>query len=160
MILGILALLACYYAFQAIALAETPEEGSEVEAALVDQSIYEIQNESLPFGSLETAGRRELKTWSMPISAYNSVAWQTDDTPCVGAAGTNICTAFERGENVCAANFVPLGTQLYVDGLGTCTVLDRMNARYYYKVDWFMSYDVAAARRFGVRNRTVSLIEG
>ena len=158
--MGLLALLACYYAFQAIALAESPEGLSETEQELAKQAVLEIQNESLPFGSLKASEKRELTSWNMPISAYNSVAWQTDSTPCIGAAGTNICNAYERGQNVCAANFVPLGTELYVDGLGVCTVLDRMNARYYYKVDWFMSYDIHAARQFGVRTRNVSVISG
>lgn len=63
---------------------------------------------------------------------------QTDDTPCIAADGTNICVELNRGEKICAANFVPIGTRLYIPGFGICTVKDRMNKRYRNRVDLAM----------------------
>ena len=93
----------------------------------------------------------------MPVTAYNSVEWQTDATPCIGAEGTDICEIYKLGENICAANFVPLGTKIEVEGFGICTVRDRMNSRYTYRVDWYMAYDIEAARKLGITNRQISL---
>ena len=64
------------------------------------------------------------------VTAYNvGIEAQTDSTPCIGAANTNLCEALARGESHCAANFVKLGTKLHVDNVGVCTVTDRMNKR-------------------------------
>ncbi len=124
--------------------------------AMIDLQIEAMDNETRPFGELTPAEARPIVPYGkMSISAYNSVPWQTDATPCIGAAGTDICKSFEGGMAICAANFVPLGTTLSVEGLGRCTVLDRMNARYTRRVDWFMGYDVPAAKQFGVRTRAV-----
>ena len=76
------------------------------------------------------------------VTAYNvGDENQTDDTPCIGAANTNICEALDRGEMHCAANFVKLGTKLHVDKIGVCTVTDRMNKRYRNRVDIAMPKD-------------------
>lgn len=70
------------------------------------------------------------------ITAYNvGDPSQTDDTPCIGASNEDLCKLIDEGINVCAANFVELGTELEIGGLGTCYVLDRMNKRYTEEVD-------------------------
>lgn len=121
-------------------------------------AVKKLQNETKPFGALPESERAEPRPFStMTVTAYNSVPGQTDATPCIGAQGSDICEIYARGENVCAANFVPLGTVLTVDGLGECTVRDRMNSRYYYRVDWYMGMDVSAARTFGARQKAVSI---
>lgn len=123
-----------------------------------DAAVKKLQNEAKPFGELPEAEQAEARLFStMTVTAYNSVPWQTDATPCIGAQGTDICEIYESGENVCAANFVPLGTVLVVDGLGECTVRDRMNSRYYYRVDWYMGMDVDAARAIGAGQRAISI---
>lgn len=121
--------------------------------------VAAMLNSTKSFGDLPTAGKRNyiVHEDSVSVTAYNSVAGQTDDTPCIGAQGTDICVAYANGENVCAANFVPLGTKLEVEGLGTCIVRDRMNARYDKRIDWFMGYDVKAARKFGVHTKQVAI---
>ena len=90
------------------------------------------------------------------VTAYNSVPWQTDDSPCVSADGTNIC---ELDYNVCATNAFPLGTKLYVDKLGECVVHDRMNKRYKERVDWYMKMDVERARAFGLQKLLVTKVD-
>jgi len=124
----------------------------------VSLQIQAMQNATEPFGVFPVAANRPpVKQMTVPVTAYNSVPGQTDATPCIGAAGTDICKYLAAGSNTCAANFVPLGTVLKVEGLGTCVVRDRMNARYYYRVDWYMGMDVAAARKFGVQHKSVGI---
>lgn len=136
------------------------DEGEDFRNAqrLVELEVAALQNNFKPYGELpEADGAEPLYTKAITVTAYNSVPGQTDATPCIGAQGTNICTYYLAGEQTCAANFVPLGTELYVEGLGMCTVRDRMNSRYYYRVDWYMHMDVTAARQFGVQTRDVSV---
>ena len=70
------------------------------------------------------------------VTAYNvGDPEQTHSRPCIGASGDNLCNLVKKGVNVCAANLVPLGSKLYVDTVGECTVLDRMNVRFGNRVD-------------------------
>lgn len=93
------------------------------------------------------------------ITAYNSVAGQTDSTPCIAASNEDICEIYEAGLNVCASNDYPFYTALHVEGLGDCIVLDRMNSRYTGKnrVDWYKGMDVKAAKQFGVQTKKVTV---
>lgn len=141
-----------------------PAMAAHVDAAIQDaewkteMAVKDIQNNAMPYGTLPESGRAEPRyLTTMTVTAYNSVPGQTDATPCIGAQGTDICVLYNQGENICAANFVPLGTKLMVDGLGECTVRDRMNARYFYRVDWYMGMDVTGARQFGARQKSVSV---
>jgi hypothetical protein len=97
----------------------------------------------------------ELDSYSY-ITAYNLVEWQTDDTPCIGASGDDLCKLVDQGINICAANFVKLGTYLEIENIGRCIVLDRMNSRYTYanppRIDLAMGSDkIAEAREFGLQ---------
>ena len=85
------------------------------------------------------------------VTAYNvGDPNQCDDTPCIAANNKDICEAVNRGELHCAANFVPLGTLLHIDKVGTCIVSDRMNRRYRNRVDIAMPLtEVKKALRFG-----------
>lgn len=160
---GVLALVLVLFAvsaFPAPAAEAYGQVGNVIDDAKwnTDMAVFKIQNESMPYGDLPESGRAEPRyLTTVTVTAYNSVPGQTDATPCIGAQGTDICEIYNSGENICAANFVPLGTVLVVEGLGECTVRDRMNARYYYRVDWYMGMDVAAARSFGVRQKAISV---
>lgn len=124
----------------------------------INLEIKQMQNQNVPFGSLPEANRRAARPFmKVAVTAYNSVPGQTDATPCIGAQGTDICQLLAEGSNTCAANFVALGTVLEVDGLGTCVVRDRMNARYHYRVDWYMGMDIASAKRFGVQTKQIGI---
>lgn len=89
------------------------------------------------------------------VTAYNSVEWQTDSTPCIAADGTDICLRYQAGECIVAANFAKLGSKIYVDKFGLCTVADRMNSRYKNRVDIFMDKDVERATKFGLQKLLV-----
>ena len=95
------------------------------------------------------------------VTAYNvGDPRQTDDTPCISANGENICRALAEGEMRCAANFVPLGSHLYVDKIGVCLVTDRMNRRYRNRVDIAMKKnEYRKARRFGKQKLHVKILD-
>jgi 3D (Asp-Asp-Asp) domain-containing protein len=95
------------------------------------------------------------------VTAYNvGDPRQTDDTPCIAANGEDICSALAKGEMRCAANFVPLGSHLYVDKIGVCLVTDRMNKRYRNRVDIAMEKnEYHKARRFGRQKLHVKILD-
>ena len=94
------------------------------------------------------------------VTAYNAGdPKQTDDTPCISANGENLCKALEKGQMRCAANFVPLGSHLYVDKIGVCLVTDRTNSRYHNRVDIAMQKnEYRKARQFGRQKLHVKII--
>lgn len=131
---------------------------TEYNDQVVALKVEALQNAFKDAGTLAVAPLKNPdKVMDVTVTAYNSVPGQTDSTPCIGAQNTDICKYLEMGSNTCAANFVPLGTEIYVEGLGTCVVRDRMNARYTYRIDWYMGMDVASARSFGVNTKTVAI---
>ena len=91
------------------------------------------------------------------VTAYNvGDPRQTHSKPCIGASGDNLCKLVEKGVNVCAANFVPLKSKLYVDKVGECVVLDRMNSRFGNRVDLAMEKrQHRQAVKFGVQRLNV-----
>ena len=95
------------------------------------------------------------------VTAYNvGDPRQTDDTPCIAANGEDICSALAKGEMRCAANFVPLGSHLYVDKIGVCLVTDRMNKRYRNRVDIAMEKnEYYKARQFGRQKLHVKILD-
>ncbi len=150
-IIAIMLILLCYATFLGEVHADAPAVSNSVKQATALQ-VKAIQNSLADFGTLPVASYRGPDySMEVAVTAYNSVPWQTDDTPCIGAQGTDICAFLEAGYNTCAANFVPLGTVIEVDGLGLCTVRDRMNARYWYRVDWYMGMDIESAKQFGLK---------
>ena len=100
-------------------------------------------------------------TYTMSVTAYNAGdIYQCDDDPCIAANGENICEALDRGYKRCAANFVPFGTILNVEGYGICMVTDRMNSRYYYRVDIAMKEsEKKAAREWGHKVLKIEILE-
>ena len=148
----------------AISLTLIAPAGAEVVENLKSDDVIAlevdaIRNHTKVHGVLPESEKRQyvVREDHVTVTAYNSVPAQTDDTPCIGAQGTDICKIYEAGENICAANFVALGTKLEVEGLGTCIVRDRMNARYTHRVDWYMGMDIEGARKFGVRTKQVAI---
>ena len=85
---------------------------------------------------------------------------QTDGSPCIGASQENLCTAVAQGEKICAANFVPLNTYLYVENYGICRVADRMNSRFENRIDIALqAHEKDRAVKFGLQNLEVSVLK-
>ena len=95
------------------------------------------------------------------VTAYNvGDPNQTDDTPCIDAKNSNICEALDQGELRCAANFVKLGTKIYIDKVGTCLVTDRTNKRYRNRVDVAMKkHERKKALKFGRKTLLVKILK-
>lgn len=108
---------------------------------------------------IEAPTYKVVKSYVVPITAYNSEPGQTDDSPCRTANGFNLCQNNE--ENVIAANFLKFGTKVRIPeyfGDRIFTVQDRMNARYYYRADvWFKTK--LDARKFGIRVLKIEVVE-
>lgn len=142
----------------------TPAQAVNMETKRIVLSSFPLQLETLaeevveeptPFPVIED--RAPLKTVIVAATAYNSLAGQTDSTPCIPAMPKfDLCKFYEENGfgNSIAANFLPLGTQvkfpdLYGDKI--FVVRDRMNARYGYgRVDIWM-HAKADAKAFGVK---------
>ncbi len=127
---------------------------------LPEQTISASTTENVAETVIQKAQEyKVVKTYRVPITAYNSEVGQTDNTPCHTANGFDLCKNNE--ENVIAANFLKLGTKVRIPeyfGDRVFTVQDRMNARYYYRADvWFKSR--ADAIKFGVRVLNIEVIE-
>lgn len=83
----------------------------------------------------------------MAVSAYNSEPEQCDSTPYITASGT-----YTR-DGVVASNYFPIGTKLrFPEKFGdkVFRVEDRMNSRYFDRIDIWMA-DKPDALAFGVR---------
>jgi 3D (Asp-Asp-Asp) domain-containing protein len=125
-------------------------EAASVEASISSVIFHKSKEASLyEFVDVSRGTTRE-------VTAYNLIDEQTDDTPCIGASGDDMCERLDKGEKICAANFVPLRSKLYIDGLGECLVLDRMNGRFNHRVDIAMKEnEINRAIKFGVQRLKV-----
>lgn len=123
------------------------------------------QNGSMTYRTAEAAPTANLELIDVStgvireVTAYNSVPEQTDASPCIAADGSDVCRRYQAGECIAAANFVPLGSKIYIDKIGLCTVSDRMNSRFQNRVDVFMDKDIARAVKFGRQNLLVKNVD-
>lgn len=94
------------------------------------------------------------------VTAYNSVPWQTDSTPCISADGSNICELKNKGEESCAAA-LPFGTKINIPGFGVCTVRDRLAPRFSNRIDLYFGgqEQIPAAKQWGKRSLLVDVLD-
>lgn len=95
-----------------------------------------------------------VRTMKVLTSAYNSEAGQTDSSPFTTADGTQV------RDGIVAANFLPHGTRIRIPdyfGDKVFEVHDRMNARYTYKIDIWMT-NKPDAFKWGVRNVKIEIL--
>ena len=97
---------------------------------------------------------RVKKSGVVTATAYNSMESQCDSTPWITASGTR-CK-----EGVIAANFLPFGTKVLIEGFPNqvFVVEDRMNRRYKYRIDIWMRY-YKDAIKFGRRKIRYHILE-
>jgi 3D (Asp-Asp-Asp) domain-containing protein len=94
------------------------------------------------------------KSGAVTATAYNSMESQCDSTPWITASGTR-CR-----EGVIAANFLPFGTKILIEGFPNqiFVVEDRMNRRYKYRIDiWMRHYKDAI--KFGRKEIRYHILE-
>lgn len=91
----------------------------------------------------------------VPATAYSSTPDQTDDSPFTTAWNTHV------RDGIVAANFLPFGTKIKIPdiyGDKIFVVEDRMNRRYWHKVDiWFP--DRQSALEFGLKTVKIQILE-
>ncbi len=95
----------------------------------------------------------KVETMYREVTAYNAGdPYQCDNTPCISASGDNICQLLAQGQIIFASNEFPLGTKLYVEGIGEGIVLDRMNSRFKTRIDYAMqAHEKPRAIAFGLQ---------
>jgi 3D (Asp-Asp-Asp) domain-containing protein len=84
---------------------------------------------------------------NITVTSYNSEPGQTDDSPFITAFNTHV------RDGIVATNFLPKGTLVrFPDEFGdkTFVVEDRMNSRYYYRMDIWME-DKQESIDFGIK---------
>lgn len=116
----------------------------------------EADAELTPEEREQATGHRVVKVLNhIPTTAYTSRAQETDSTPFITADGSHV------RDGIVAANFLKFGTKIRIPELygdKIFEVHDRMNARYWYKVDIWMD-DLQDARQHGVRRLTIEVVE-
>ena len=121
--------------------------------------VFEVSSEDLK-EKVQTQTCEVISETVRYVTAYNvNDPDQCFGDPCISANGENICNALDLGYNRCAANFVPLGTILFVENYGECLVTDRMNSRYKNRVDIAMKKDEKEkALDFGIQKINVKIL--
>lgn len=139
--------------FPQIAEAKTAEKVRAEDIIIQPSPITVIEPESSKFTNHlpEIPGPRVRRTTYITATAYSSTVDQCDSTPCIAAKGFNLCK--HNKENVIASNYLPIGAkvrfpELYGDKI--FTVQDRMNARYYKRIDFWMKTR-QKAKNFGLK---------
>lgn len=138
-------------------------------AGLINENVPEIINPTVTDKVEEELVEKEkepvvpenkiIRTSTHVITAYNSEAAQTDDSPCITANGFNVC---EHGvEDTIAANFLKFGTKVQIPELfgdRVFIVRDRMNKKHPNRVDVWM-VNKKDAIKFGVKTAKIVVIK-
>ena len=114
----------------------------------VKSQVVSTEAKQLPVSS------NKVKRRTITVTAYSSTPDQTDDSPFITANGTVV------RDGVVATNFLPFGTrvrfpELYGDK--EFIVADRMNTRYFYRIDVWMP-DRKDALKFGKKDVLVEIL--
>ena len=96
----------------------------------------------------------EWKEMEVMVTAYNSVAWQTEGDPALAAWGDTLYPGMKAV--AVSRDLIALGldheTPVLIEGLpDTFRVKDKMNARFKSHIDIYMGDDVRKAREWGRR---------
>ena len=121
----------------------------------LDKPVLVSSSAFLPVASPQTP-EIVAETIRVVVTAYSSTTWQTDDTPFITAAGTQV------REGIVAANFLPMGTKIKLPDLygnQVFVVEDRMHPSKHFIVDiWFPDY--WQALNFGAKRTYIEVLEG
>jgi len=102
----------------------------------------------------ERADDNERVKIAIDVTGYSSTPDQTDDTPFIMANGKHV------RDGAVATNFLPFGTRVKIPALfgdKIFVVEDRMNSRYYHRMDvWFPTR--AEAIKFGKRSVEIEIL--
>ncbi|WP_460220778.1 3D domain-containing protein [Psychroserpens sp. MEBiC05023] len=106
-----------------------------------------------------TANAYEWKTMEVTATAYNSLAYQTSSNPNITAFGDSLKPGLRYiavSRNLLKEGLVH-NTLVKIEGLeGTYLVKDKMNKRWWNRIDIYMGTDVKAAKQWGKRKVNIS----
>jgi 3D (Asp-Asp-Asp) domain-containing protein len=171
----LLLIVSCVFQFTlfftpALAAEAVSQELEANQAPTSEEIVIEVNKESAPDENIlifenekntneATEEQKVIRSSFHTITAYNSEAAQTDDSPCITANGFNVC---EHGtEDTIAANFLKFGTKVRIPELfgdRVFVVRDRMNRRHADRVDVWMN-NRQDALKFGIRVAKIEVLE-
>ena len=118
--------------------------------AILEIVVMELRNPITPVRPKV----RVIEQYVVTATAYSSTVDQTDDTPFITASGTYV------RDGIIAANFLPFGTAIKIPdiyGDKIFIVEDRMNKRYWFRVDiWFPERQMA--KEFGIKKIRIEIV--
>jgi len=94
------------------------------------------------------------ETLTATVTAFNTVAAQTDSNPCEAASGDNICG---RRDVVACPRRVPLGTWVKIKGK-RYECLDRTAKKHDGRFDISFDKDIQAAKKWGIPRVKVTIL--
>lgn len=129
-------------------------EAQELEPQSPSLDFLAIEGNSL-LPSSQLPELKVVRTVKVIVTAYSSSIFETDDTPTITAAGTEV------RDGIVANNLLPFGTKVRLPkiyGDKIFVVEDRMNRKkgYYHFDIWFSSY--GEAKSFGAQNTYLEVL--
>jgi len=111
-----------------------------VQHNFIDNEVFLSSNQN------KEKEKSDTKTYVVTVTGYSSSLDETDEEPYITASGEFV------KEGIVASNFLPMGTKIRIPSLfgdKVFEVKDRMNKRFYYRIDvWFPTKE--EAKNFGV----------
>lgn len=119
----------------------------------IAQSEDSVEDEKVSLPVFKTGVPK--RTVTAVVTAYNTVEWQTDASPCLAASGDNICG---RDDVVACPRNVPLGTKVLINEK-EYICLDRTAGKFDGRFDLSFDKDIDAARQWGVKRLSVTILQ-
>ena len=145
-----------------VPVAEAASSLPNTQVSTIDTAINDNVEEASLYYATNIHGEAEkeevtpVKTMYMDMTAYTSAPNETDGSPFITADGSVV------RDGIVATNALPFGTKVRIPSLfgdKIFTVHDRMNQRYYYRVDVWMTTKKEAFA-FGVKRKVeIEVIE-
>jgi len=131
-------LFACFTIFLIFTSFALSPTKADIEPLYFDETVFE----NLKF-KLSNSTK---KIFIVTVTGYSSSYDETDETPYITASGDFV------NDGIAASNFLPFGTKIKIPSLfgdKVFIVKDRMNKRYYFRIDiWFPTKEEAL--NFGI----------
>ncbi|WP_417876481.1 3D domain-containing protein [Winogradskyella sediminis] len=97
----------------------------------------------------------QLKTFKVTATAYNSLVYQTNSNPNITAFGDSLKPGMRYlavSRDLLDSGLV-YNTQVKIEGFDSLYIVkDKMNRRYYNRIDIYMDNDIKRAKQWGKKN--------
>lgn len=116
--------------------------------------VEDLEQEYESYLKHKEVGLQSYREVTAVVTAYNTVEWQTDSTPCQ-AAGGYICG---RNDIVACPRNIPLETRVQIGGLDY-VCMDRTAGKFDGRFDISFDKDIEGAINFGKQTKIVRIYE-